>query len=219
MSDLSDQLNAALESVGHKDDEKGTFVNTDDAEWIKEVPGYAGFAHYNARTVVKLLRRVYRKDAGRAAPDTPQEALDRTTDLCTKSLVPLVSSAFADGVQIGHGVSHPVKKFDFFKKIDEVFEHEGFREESELFQVSISMDYDASEVIERYFKAAVTMVAAASGFMAITEKQGFNRVWDLWALSTNSASTGMFLAGVFVGKQWKEKDTLAGILSATEKDE
>jgi hypothetical protein len=215
MSDLSERLSAALNNIGAKDTSQ--WVNTNKAEWIKDTPGFEGFQRHNAMTVVRALRRVYRRECGKEFPQTPQEALDRTEGPCTEKLLPVCRAAFADGVQVGHGISHAVKKFSFFKKLDEVFDHDGFREESELFQVTVQMDYAANEEIERYFKAASIMIAGASGFTSITEKHTLNRVWDLWALACNSASTGLFLAGVQVGKEWREKDTLSGILAATEK--
>lgn len=216
MSDLSEQIDTALENIGNKDTDPWTMVqNKKDSDW-KDLPGFDGFQSHNAMEVVKVLRRIYRREAGRSLPTTPQEALDRTEDLCTKKLGEICYAAFADGVQVGHGISSPVKKYSFFKKLDKVFDHEGFRSESDLFQITVRMDFEASEAIDRYFKAAVLMIAGSSGFMSITDQHTLNRVWDLWALASNSASTGLFVAGVMVGKQWREKDTLSGILAATE---
>lgn len=215
MSDLSEELDTALNGLGAK--EKGQWVNIEDETFRKEIPGFDGFQRHNAKSVVNALRRVYRRQAGSALPETPQEAIDKTEEMCTNALVPVCRAAFADGVQVGQGISHAVKKFSFFKKLDRVFENDGFRSESEVFEMTIQMDYETSEAIERYFRAAATMVAGASGFMAITEKQTLNRVWDLWALSCSSAATGLYMAGIIVGQQWRERDTLAGIAAVTEK--
>ena len=216
MSDLSDKIHEKLLSL--YDENAPDVIDPKDAKGLGDLPGLENFqAHYLAETI-KALRRVYRRHSGSPPYKDPMDALNRTNEDCTKALVPVCIRALADGVQIGQGKSAPVKKANFFRKIDEIFAVKGFREESETFCLTVAADYEATERIERYLNGAVGSLASASGYQAASGAN-LNKVWDLWAIAVTSATMGLYAAGHALGKEWAEEEVLNGILTATEKGE
>lgn len=216
MSDLSDQIRASLRRISDRN--PGTLVDTDEAPGISDLPALKEMQRFYTQETIKTLRKIYRKHAGTEKFESANDALERTRRDCVEGLLPICASAFADGVQIGQGTLPVVKKFHFFKKIEQIFGHDGFREESELYRMTLMDDEDTVAFFKEYLYSGVNTIAMASGFTSAT---GANlaRIWDLWGITLNSVAVGLYASGNELGNVWRENDVLNGIMSATEAKE
>ena len=215
MSALSEQLNYTLDHLHRTNDQDTVVKDTDNIPGVTDIPEYKAHTAYFTKQAILMVRRIYRRFGGSEAFKDAQDALDRTEEPCMKVLLPLVMQAFADGIQLGQGISVPVKKHRFRKQLDQVFTDEGFRAESEIFCIQIMEDFETKEIIERYLRNAIGSMAAITAFKN-AKPERLQKVWDLWELASNSAAVGMFSSGHAIGKQWAEKDALTGIVRATE---
>lgn len=153
--------------------------------------------------------KLFRNWAGHEPFENAHEAIVKTTASAKHFMMPVLHAAFADGVQLGHGVGHVIKKYRFFGEEGKLYELEDFRQESSLLMMSLLADYDTIEFFERHFDAGVTTLSESTGFELMEPEIANKKIWDFWNLVATGSTTHLFLAGQAYGKQMNEQEDLA----------
>lgn len=217
MSELSEQVEAALRTTAdnHKpDDEKsGLTVITD--ETIGDLPQVDSMRSYYGDVTSTIINRIYRHHSGSSPFEKPSEAFERTREEVVGALTALLITTLSDGIQMGQEKSFPYKKYRYLHKLNEVFGADAWKEESALIAMPFMDDSDCVKVISSYVTQVCGHLGAVTGYVGASGKM-LNKIWDLWALTGQSGIVTFYSAGVALGRSWVEKDTLAGILLASE---
>jgi hypothetical protein len=192
MSDLSDDINDALERLKETEGGLHSLMHGDDPP--DAISGAALFAHVET---AKALRIVFREIAGSDPWPNNQAALDATEHSVMPSINKVVQTAFCSGFLIGQGEAAVVRKQVFYKHLDKLFTLSRFREEVEIFQLTLSQDTAAVQRINQHLYEQATSFAAVSNF-ANTEVNSAH-VWDLWLMVGQSSAITMYLIGLQVG--------------------
>jgi hypothetical protein len=214
VSDLSDQVRGILEFHGEGEPPSGGIVHMKSTE--EALPGMWSCQNYYRQYGSKVIRRIYRKHNGCDMPETFQEAYEKFHDDCVEAAAAIGYKALADGVQMGQGNTGIVRKERFFKRLDKIFERDGFHEESKLIAITFSGDYDTTELITDYVEGASKVIAAATGLTRPNVPS--SKIWDMWILALCAVGMTCYSAGYELGKRWAEADVLNGIMTATEQN-
>jgi len=224
MSDLSEQIEAVVKKSvdeGRRNaaiSEEGPQIIAVSDEEFQKVTGLDGNIEYCRVQTERAMQIVYRKHAGSKPFTEPSDALDRTKEKVMGPLTALVINAFADGIQMGQAQSFCYKKYAMFDRLNEVFNKKAWRSESDLIAMPFQTDYDCVQLFEHMVEATVLHLGTHSGYVNYTDPKKLNKIWDLWMLTSHSVCIGAYQAGVALGKEWIEKDTLAGIMAATQSE-
>lgn len=216
MSDLSTQVHDLIHNIagvepGDDVHQLAKIIKSDDKD---APPGLAGaHFHYDLENV-QALRILYREMNGAAPWKDNQEALDSTEECCGSALVNLSLSAFADGFAVAKDDLKVVKKYKFYSKMDQIFDVDTFRSESELYCLALREDIELVEEVERFVRLTAASLAGITVFL--DPQYSPSKIWDLWWMTGNSVTATMYIVGHTIGTRWKENDTLSGILAASE---
>lgn len=214
MSEFSEEIRTTVEKINHSVGGE-EFIEVNESGIADRTTGFKSARQYFDVEALKVIRRIYRRSAGRRW-ETGRKAMDETEPDCVPALAAVLGHAFCAALLVGQGLSHAVKKHAFMGTIDEVFENESFKAETELMYMNTVLeDPDVAQVMRDYLRITASHVASAGGFLIANERNTI-RVWDVWNLGSQSAVMGMYICGYEIGKRWSEQDVLQGILSATE---
>lgn len=230
MSEISDEIKAAFNRLGHDirhqvEEQKGDILN--DRAILAPIDGSAiaenhqvlswEAMHSHYRDVIaRDLRWIYRRMSGCDPFENGVDAINRSLPVGRDRVSRILRDAFGDGIQMSHAVSPVVRKHIFYHKTDELFTNEKFRNESELLMFNLMLDEDVAEIMNTYFDHALKGLSVLSGFSMFSKQMANQKIWDIWLMAMNSVYPTMYLSGWTLGTEWKDKDTLKGILSVTE---
>ena len=218
MSELSEQIESAVNAIQAEDGNTETVVDISKSSIMQHMPEFDAAKTYHYEQVMCAVRRVYRKHAGAEPFASPEDAIERTKGDFMAQMTPLAVSALADGVQMGQQTSFAFRKYRMLKKLNEIFSAPGFREESGIFGLTVSADYDSLALVERHIQGSLHHLSHSTGFLRMSGTD-INKIYDLWAMGMTSVNIAMYATGNKLGQMWREADDLAGILAATEKEQ
>lgn len=223
MSDQSDQIMEIIQALSEELDailEGGSkVIKVDDgpieALLNRRVPSHHAAMHFyvhEARTAAQTLVRHW---LGAEPFSSAEEAVMRTQEDAKTEMMALLYRIFSDGVQLGQGTSHVVRKYRWLNQEEQIYSYRGFRQESELLAFRFSSDFDTIELFEHHWRAAQQNTLDGTGFMHFDAEEANKKIWDLWAMAALGGFTQLFLCGFDLGRKWADADVLDGILSAT----
>jgi len=220
MSDLSDQLKSAMEKVMEttSNAKEVGFVDVTEDDTLNQIPGFEHALVYHKKQSVRAVNRAYRLCAGSAPFTEPREALEKTQESVNQEIVPALVAMLSDGIQMGQAQSFPYRKYELYNRLEEVFDKNAWRAESDLIGMPFQSDSECVDLISSMLLQTVFQLGQASGYTSYTGER-LNKIWDLWALGAHSIGIGCFHAGYLIGKKWIEDTALNGILAATNAEE
>ena len=217
MSQITDELTEAITKFVEAK-EPITVLNRGNVEDIV-APGYEQFSSNHQMEVIKVIRRIYRHHAGREAPKSGEEWMALVKEEMLIEFREVFTKAIAHGILIGQEHIRPVKNLKHLGGYEKLFESKAYLKEVDLYQMSISADDDLRIFIDQKMADTMEMMYEGSGYSESNEENNPDlvpKIWDLWFLSGNSFGVALYRAAYDVGKTWKERDVLSGIMSATE---
>lgn len=223
MSDLSEEIFEFLKFTDKLEDESiGGLVDIDASGYLKSIPCFDSFRKHYGQEIAKSIRRVQRLHAGATDWTTANEAMNVVKKDFMDQFLPMAFNALADGIQMGRTPTKVIKKYLFFDDQAKLFTNQNFRADSALEAIKVTSDPDSNSGFYRFVLGSVYNTGSASGYRLVTtpdEGPGVNKIYELWDMTMNSVLISAYQAGFRLGKTWEEKDTLAGILSATERSD
>lgn len=220
MSQLSEQIERTIERLE---------TTTDDSilgdPYSVGMPYVDEMLAYHGAQVMQNMRRTYRRMQGSAPFDSPVDAEEKVKPLMLEAMLSPVVSAFADGVQMGQEKSGAYRKYKMYGKLEEIFEADIFREESEVYANNVITDPDSCQTFRKYMDLIAHQFMHGTGFINMfvpedapeTERRiGMAKIWDLWYLAMRSNLIGAYHVGWEMGKRQAEDTVLSGILAASE---
>jgi len=213
MSDLSDEIESVFNTLASKDG-----VEVVDARNCGELgaPHIDSMVEYHSKTATRAIRKAYRKNAGGKPFESTYTAALASLEMMPQYLLPVIIGALADGVQMGQQKTFAFRKFKLFNQLNKAFSSDAFRSESDMIGLTVMADQDAKDRLEMFLKITFFNMGKLTGYANGTSQEEINKIWDVWFLTTKSLTVAAYESGYKLGGQWREKEILEGIISASQ---
>jgi hypothetical protein len=218
MSELKERVEEALKAlINDTVDDKKTYdgVAEIQAGELGDLPGLGGMLDFSMKDAVKLLRRVYREHSG-----IDYTSYDQLSEAVFGEAVSMVATctctALSSGLHVGARIGYQTKRHLDQDRANEMFSHKGWRQEVFAHSLMLSEDDDLVDFLKFFVAHNYVFMSRGSGLDQDPDPEKTNKVWDVWYLAARSAIVSLYGVGVRLGREDLEKETLEGILSATE---
>lgn len=211
MSELANQIAEAF--AGTRQNKSVHAVTTDS---VQLGPAFLDMREYWCEVLLVQLRRVYRHFAGANLSHDADELLSLTSEKMIPRLMQIEFGVFTDGVLIGQNADVQVRMARHFNNVDQLFTMPVFRSTSATMATGFAGDDDVVEIFNELATQSLDLVAHGADFAH--HEVDPNTIWDVWMLVGQATIPTAYIAGLALGQSWATKDTLDGIIIATEGD-